>query len=142
MSYSEELIETLGKMKYFIETVTTEVDDLNKRKNKLENDKEDTEHLLQIGRCDAKGIVILGKKIQEIRIEREILRREMLILASLHKLVTTDKGVLKTKITQLEQNTKNTQNAQNNKHYKIRSLDKNFVLSVIKNKEVLKSIKF
>ena len=142
MSYSEELIETLGKMKYFIETVTTEVDDLNKRKNKLENDKEDTEHLLQIGRCDAKGIVILGKKIQEIRIEREILKREMLILASLHKLVTTDKGVLKTKITQLEQNTKNTQNAQNNKHYKIRSLDKNFVLSVIKNKEVLKSIKF
>ena len=142
MSYSEELIETLGKMKYFIETVTTEVDDLNKRKNKLENDKEDTEHLLQIGRCDAKGIVILGKKIQEIRIEREILKREMLILASLHKLVTTDKGVLKTKITQLEQNTKNTQNAQNNKHYKIRSLDKNFVLSVIKNKEVLKSVKF
>ena len=142
MSYSEELVETLGKMRYFIETVNDHQNELNERITFLEREEEDVKHIFQVGKLDGKGMAICGSKLGKIRIEREMLKREKLILASLHKTVNTDKGVLKTKITQLEQNTKNTQNTMNNKHYNIRSLDKDFVLSVVKNKEVLKSITF
>ena len=45
MSYSEELVETLGKMRYFIETVNDHQNELNERITFLEREEEDVKHI-------------------------------------------------------------------------------------------------
>ena len=142
MNYSDELVETLNKMKYFMSTVKSEIEHINSRKQIIEMQLVDIEHLVQIGQLDGKGLLKCAKKLKDLREEREELKREYNIIKGLNTMISAEKNVVRNQITQLANNTKNIKESQAVREYHVRSLDKEFVLSVIKNEDVLKTINF
>ena len=96
MSYSEELVETLSKMRYFIETVNDHQNELNERITFLEREEEDVKHIFQVGKLDGKGMAICGSKLGKIRIEKELCKKETkTFFGKLKKFIKINMTILK-----------------------------------------------
>ena len=142
MNYSEELVETLGKLKNIINDIELQRKRLNEKLSSLDKSQTDIEHLLQLGNLDGKGLVKCAEVLRDSRIERDAVKTELFVLEHLYKTVNSDKGVFKGKIISLANNTKETYDSSQQRKYRIRNVDINFVLSVVKDKDILKNLVF
>ena len=142
MNYSEELVETLGKLKTIIDDIELQRKRLNEKLSSLDKSQIDIEHLLQLGTLDGKGLVKCGSALRNLRIERDAVKTELFVLEHLYKIVNSDNGAFKSKIISLANNTKETYESSQQRKYRIRNVDKDFVLSVVKDEDVLKNLVF
>ena len=124
MNYSEELVETLGKVKYFMNTVNKQVEYNKNRRIIIETLLIDLVHIIQIGNLDSKGLSKCATKIKDLREERELLKREMSIISGLHKLINEENKTVKNTFIQLANNAKDINDNNNSKEYHVRNLDK------------------